>query len=610
MEIVAVGVAAVAGQVCRRRRTRQPRPNEECPGRDSAACSWSTSQLEQPARTQPARGLTHCLFCGDAQLDKILAQHNGFQLTKTLKALRELDDAKYEAALENLKSRRGEAFAADFGSRVDLTIYRAVERQRAPRKSVPERWSDLLQRRARAQGPLDGDALATYEKAVRRDRMMMRRKVFARDCARKRYSKANEEAELARMPLPPADVAPNDSSLPGATLSARARMAEAWCKHGSWQICEGCGSVRPRPLQPVDLRSIRQPTIKKCLLCRRGVYVPQPDDIPEPLRSLPDKALEALRPLEVDSGPFERAEHGYQVHTTMIRFAWAAESVGAKIRALETHDLRSRARKAFRFLAESDESAYGEFIDEHEEFLKKHRGASEQVRKRPLRFIEKQGLENAVWPHLYWHKNLCETVVRATDERRRVRTGLSEEEVSGAGSEVEDGPALTKGRHSVRRSWMTKVFSPVAGYSEDFQLLHFVYDLVLWTNLGGCKNATRGMPLRLAVKGSPEYWRVRHQALIDMQRQAGAPTLFRTRAPYKRSFPYHQWVLHEMALAGRSRLNLAGPETLHMAHVLKEMDRGFFAGKNHKGWRDHLLGAEGEEGNCEERSNTVVNFCS
>ena len=95
-----------------------------------------------------------------------------------------------------------------------------------------------------------------------------------------------------------------------------------------------------------------------------------------------------------------------------------------------------------------------------------------------------------------------------------------------------------------------------------------------------------------------------------MQRQAGAPALFRTRAPYERSFPYHQWVLHEMALAGRSRLNLAGPETLHMAHVLKEMDRGLFAGKNHKAWRDHLLGAEDEAVNGEERSNTVVNFCS
>ena len=364
----------------------------------------------------------------------------------------------------------------NFGSRVDFAIFRAVERQRAPRKTIPERWRELLQRRVRTQGELKNDARAAYEQAVRRDQMMVRRKVFAPGRARKRYSEENEKVELAQMPLPPADIAPNDSGLPGATLSERAKMAEAWCKHGSWQICEGCGSVRPRPLQPVDLRSVRQPTVKRCLLCRRGIYVPQPEDVPEPLRNLSDEVF----------GRYERAEHGYRVHTTMVRFAWAAESVGAKIRALNTHESRSAARKAFRFLAESDDSAYGNFLDKHEEFLEKHPRASEQVRKRPLRFIEEQGLENAVWPHLYWRKNLCETVVRATDERRRVRTGLSDEEASEEG-EPEDGPALPKGRHSVRRSWMTKVFSPVVGYSEDFQLLHFVYDLVLWTNLGGCK---------------------------------------------------------------------------------------------------------------------------
>ncbi|MCR9130909.1 MAG: hypothetical protein NXI12_15495 [Alphaproteobacteria bacterium] len=235
-------------------------------------------------------------------MDTVLGQQrSGFQLTKTLVNLRELSEAKYEDALNNLAGRKGEAFAADFGSRVDLAVYRAVERQRAPRKTATERWSDLLQRRVRVQGPLIDDALRAYEQAVRRDQMMVRRKVFASDCARKRYNKANEEAELAKMPLPPADVAPNDSGLPAATLSERAKMTEAWCKHGSWQICESCGSVRPRPLQPVDLRSVRQPTIKKCLLCRRGAYVPQPEDIPEQLRNLPDEAVEALRPVEVDT---------------------------------------------------------------------------------------------------------------------------------------------------------------------------------------------------------------------------------------------------------------------------------------------------------------------
>ena len=386
----AAGVAALAGQ---RRRTRPPRPNEICPGRNGEPCSWSSTQLGEPAGLHTNRGQTACAFCGDEQLNKVLAQQNGFQLTKTLKALRELHEVKYEAALENLKSRKGEAFAADFGERVDFAIYRAVEQARAPARRIAERWEGLLQRRARIQGPLKADALETYEQGVRRDRMMIQRKIFARDQMTKRYNRANEEAELARMPLPPTDIAPNDCGLPGPT-SERAKMAEAWCKHGSWQICEACGSVRPRPFQPVDLR-VRQPTIKKCLLCRRGVYVPQPEDVPEPVRNLPNEVLAALRPLEVDSGRYEKAEHGYRVHATMVRFAWAAESVGAKIRALRTHELRSKARNAFRFLAQSDDSAYGEFIDKHEEFLERHPRAPEHVRKRPLRFIEEQGLENA-----------------------------------------------------------------------------------------------------------------------------------------------------------------------------------------------------------------------
>ena len=297
----AVAKAALAGRAERRRR-RNPKPSQLCPGQAGAGCAWSSARLGEPAEIQPGRGQTHCLFCGDAQLDKALAQQRGLQLTKTLKALRELDETKYEAALENLRGRRGAVFAADFGDRVDFAIYRTLERGRTPAQRITERWGDLLERRVRAQGLLSDDSLKIYEQAVRRDKMMIRRKIFARDCAKKRYNKANEEAEVARMPLPPADVAPNDSGLPAATLSQRAKMAEAWCKRGSWQICEGCGSVRPRPFQPVDLRSVRQPTIRKCLLCRRGVYVPQPDDIPEPLRSLPNKVLEALRPLDVDSG--------------------------------------------------------------------------------------------------------------------------------------------------------------------------------------------------------------------------------------------------------------------------------------------------------------------
>ena len=155
----------------------------------------------------------------------------------------------------------------------------------------------------------------------------------------------------------------------------------------------------------------------------------------------------------------------------------------------------------------------------------------------------------------------------------------------------------------------------MVGYSEEYELLHFVYDLVMWSALGGTKNSARGVPLWLALKEAPfapSYWRVRHQALLDMQRQCGMPKLFRTRAPLERSFPYHIWILDEMAKCGKGRQELAGPETLHMAHVLKELDRGYFSGMNRRTagradrwWTEHLLGAADGSG-----TQTVVNFTS
>ena len=99
-------------------------------------------------------------------------------------------------------------------------------------------------------------------------------------------------------------------------------------------------------------------------------------------------------------------------------------------------------------------------------------------------------------------------------------------------SALDDG----KQRTSIKRSFMRKVLSPVIGYGSDFTLLQFVYDLSLWTGIGGKKNATRGIPFRIAMKGfsfTPMYWRRVLAGIIDLSRQLGMPKFLWTFAPYE-----------------------------------------------------------------------------
>ena len=578
--IATTGAARPRAEAAAKRESRTAvKPSKLCPGSAGGPCVFSTTRVGLPATITPKRGQTHCLFCSDRHLDALLGHQAGSQVTKSLTALHLVSVEQFELAIANLSRRKGEDFAEDFRARVMRSAKRTAAR-RAPKLSIQEQWEAAVASR-RFMGRLRKKETKEHKKQVLRDRASARRKIFFPEETKHHATIANEEDEISRMPQPPADILDNDSCLPAASCTERAIQAERWCKHGSWQICSTCHSLRPRPFKPIDLKKVANPTVKACGLCRRKESVPQPADVPEELQGLPMEVVEALRSLDIDTGAFEKAPLGYRVHTTMIRFAWADQDVEDKIAALDKNRHRKLARKAFEYLtAGVNNSSYAEFIDKHREFQEKHPGAEEKTRKRPLRFIEEKGLECALWPHLYWDVNLCETVVRATDERRRAsrRTGLSDDSNSSAeeSDDNEEGIELKKGRHSIRRSFMKKVLGPIIGYSEDYQLLHFVYDLSMWSSLGGCKNATAGrIPLRLALKAapfSPEYWKVRHLALIDMQRQCGLPNLFRTRAPFETTFPYHQWILDEMLKSGKGRRQLPGPETLHMAHVLSEFD--------------------------------------
>ena len=385
-------------------------------------------------------------------------------------------------------------------------------------------------------------------------------------------------------------------------------------------MCSKCHSLQPRPLQPADCRRVAKPfiTARACRVCSKNVSVPQPDDVPEPLQTLSHTEVVALRPLDMSIGPAKRAEFGYRVHTAMVTFAWSEEDVEAKIAGLARKRHRRRARAAFEHLMASEESSYREYVSAHRRFLRRHPGATEQQRRRLLSFIENEGLECCLWPHLYWRNDVTETHVRLNDVRR-VRREEDRDVAEAVGRapvrgrkrtvlEMHDEDASEEyaqnGRTSVKFSFMRKALGPIIGYSTDFELLSFVYDLLLWSKLGASKSVVKGLPLRLALQSesfSPLYWQTRHQVLLDMQRQCGFPVLFKTMAPWEWSFPYHTWVLGEMQKAGVGRMGLAGPETLHTAHVFAQLEAGLYTGHNapvktdaaeerkHPGWSDHIL---------------------
>jgi len=170
---------------------------------------------------------------------------------------------------------------------------------------------------------------------------------------------------------------------------------------------------------------------------------------------------------------------------------------------------RAKIQKAYDYLMkkkgpEEWESSYREFVKKHDKFLRKHPDADALQRRRPLQFLEEVGIECALWPTLYWCTEMTETLERATDVRRLVRQGGDKAVLN----EDEDGQPGE--RHSVKRSFMRKVLSPIIGYSQDFELLQFVYDLCMWSRIGGGKNAVQGLSLRLVLKGetfSPLYWK-------------------------------------------------------------------------------------------------------
>ena len=285
------------------------------------------------------------------------------------------------------------------------------------------------------------------------------------------------------------------------------------------------------------------------------------EDVPGPLRKLPQSALDALALFDVYTGPYEQEYNGYRAHTAPIRFSWKSTSVEERLAELSDSKAWEKGKAAFEWLRDAAGSSYSSFLKAHRVHLRQRSKAiasgdidpSEPTKWLPMRFMETVGLECAIWPHLYWSTEMTETWARSQDVRRQARARQRREEGENLGQATRGGDSDDEGldleslrpqqtpeerradeggeeseeeesrRASAKASFVAKVFSPVAGYGACYELQHFVYDLWLASGLGGARNAS-GISLRGALAGkvfSPMYWQTQHAGLVDCVRQIG-----------------------------------------------------------------------------------------
>ena len=287
---------------------------------ERAPCIFSKSKIGKPA--WPDKG-DQCLFCDvekmKAACETIKGRANVVRSLKAFRAHYETHNYVYNSAMLRVPDEWRDKFHEEA-----LKSKRGPPRQRrnapaaAQADTVAAQWTAALQHRKRAFKKLGQEEVTAYKKRRTADRTRVAKKFFLDNQLQQPEAK---------------DIAKNDAGLPAASSSDRATFVEHWCKFGSFGICCDCRSLQPRPLEPLDARRVAQAEItsKACKQCRSKKRVPQPSDIPRPLRKLSSKMVRKLRPLEIDVGPIKKANNGYRMHSAMTRLSWSELLVKDKI---------------------------------------------------------------------------------------------------------------------------------------------------------------------------------------------------------------------------------------------------------------------------------------
>ena len=550
-------------------------PPEQEPCQNPDCCFGLTKQNARAmayARAQDGISFQHCVFCSRDAFRAALQERNGCgrrKIRRWLSQLRNIDGDRHDRALERIQHEHGTEM-------VECLCSKKPKERRT--KSTITTWETSLAYRQPAVRSSEA-ARQAFETTEQRATKRLQRKFPA-------LYKEGMRDKTEWMP-------------------PRAAAFEKWCRDNSWQMCSCCGRLVPQAFRSkhANGKAVSSSELPACGHCKSngatGYWAPTPEDVPKRLRKLTAQAVEALRPLDLHTGGTVRAPNGYLVHNDMMRFSFKTSSVEENIAKLPRKQ-KERAQKALEYLlGEHSNSYYVHFWQLHEKCLRTRKRAIQRgdiwsgtpAKRLPTNFIETVGIECALWPHLYWCVDMTETYVRSQDARRLQRARRQQEEDSE--EDLDIGEQKTS-RQSAKASYLAKAHSALIGYNSEPLLLHFVYDLWLFTTIGGAKNSAGTGTVReaLATKPySPELWRTYHTALVDLQRQVGWPSLFVTIAPYEWSFPYHQWLQDELAKSLLARLEMPVAETLHLAHVLTQAVKGLLTGANEglQNKREHVF---------------------
>ena len=220
-------------------------------GGAAVCCQYSRTLPGSPSRA--SRGQTRCSLCCPTLLEAALANPRKRGALKRLLAAFAASSLPVHASAV--------ALVAAAGGDVDALTAAAVPPLPADPAAA---WRAALGARKRVAAEPSAESLSEYAGRVADDRRRVARKFFKARLAPQPDGSEQMQADLAALVT---DVGPNDSGLPSPAAGSTAALVEQWCRLGSWTICDQCHSLRKRPLKPVDLSKVAQPTTKKCAAC-------------------------------------------------------------------------------------------------------------------------------------------------------------------------------------------------------------------------------------------------------------------------------------------------------------------------------------------------------